>query len=421
MISDPATFFEDSLLKVDLPKKELVADALRVKDESFLFPFKPELLDYYTSREIANNTSALEIPERNAIEVELRLPLKNQRFIKVAREYKRDTAVFSEDLLTPNMAVWPDFAAKDWQRYFYYIFKLRDDCIEFKPHKAKDDPDPTSRQIESIRTEWLESRQPIEAFIGCSAHHLSFGKQGLLLLRYRWLDPPRKFWKVGVDFGSTHTRVFSLEVKKDKDGNLEAAATAKIEPVEFPPRARSVTFCERGALNVSFFAENQAGYDQKGVYKTGQLSSLLYQPELNPGEPGDWLPREGLVFQPSLAELAADYRQSENLRRHLKWDNQDNGQALQAFFRCLMLMTQAEAFDKGARLIEVVHTHPSVLPKNLVDTQKTEWTRVQDYLKATLSDEQTKIVIKPSGITETVAVCNHLAFEQKASPNQNVI
>ncbi len=428
VIKDPASLFEDSLLKVDLPEKELVADALRVGGESYLFPFKAQILDYYSPGEIVRNTKTREIPERNAIEVTLELPLRNQRFIRVAREYRRDTEVFSDGLLTPNMAVWPDFAAADWQRYFYYIKKLGDDnYIEFTPLKVET----SNRRIESTRTEWLESRQPIEAFIGRSTHKDSFDKQGLLLLHYRPVDPPRKFWKVGVDFGSTHTRVFSLEVKKpdpssgnlegDAPANLEGVATAKIEPVVFLPRTRAITRCDRGELKINFFAENEAGYAQKSVYKMDRLSSLLYQPQLNPGELADWLPREGFVFQQSLLEVAPEYRQSEHLRRHLKWDNQDGSHALRAFFRGLMLMTQAEAFDASARIIETVHTHPSVLPKNLRTRQKNEWSGVQLFLNTSLSGDQTQLRIVSAGITETVAVCRHLADEQGASTFQNVI
>ncbi|MGH9751931.1 MAG: hypothetical protein ACREA2_04040 [Blastocatellia bacterium] len=421
LIADPAAFFEDALLKVDLPDQSLVAYALRTPKDAYLFPFKKEILDYLTPEEINQHTSATMVAERNTIRVELRLPLINQRFIKVVREYRLDAEVFTEpELITPDIAVWPDFVAAGWQRYFYFISQLTTTGIEFEPLSSIS----SKREIRQEQTYfWLASRDPIAAFVGTSKHQQSHGKQGLLLLHYRSLDPPHKMWRVGVDFGSTHTRVFALTVNRDGNGALVGAADAQIEPVQFRARAREITRCDRAVLKMNFFAPDEAGYDQKSVYKMLQLSSLLYQPQLMPGELADWLPREGYVFQPSLLEIATNYRESEHLRGHLKWDDQDGSHGLRAFFRCLLLMVQAEALEQRARVVEVVHTHPSVLTQRLVNRQNNEWAGVQEYINPSAIYDQEKIRVVPAGAncSETVAVCRHLAFEQHAAPTMNVI
>lgn len=123
VIDDPVALFEDSLIQVALPANPDAVYFLKVGDEksskTYLYPFKPEILSYFSPAEVAELTKIVQVPQSNSLRVELSLPLENNRTVKAWRDYPLDQAVIVNPP-TARLAAWPDFTSSTWNRYFYF-------------------------------------------------------------------------------------------------------------------------------------------------------------------------------------------------------------------------------------------------------------------------------------------------------------
>src|SRR5206468_9415150 len=115
------------------------------------------------------------------------------------------------------LAMWPDFACPGadakgrayFEHYFYYTSDTGQIQVEFQPIGENI----LSRAIPEKGRTWYLSKTPLSGFVGSIK-----GKHGLLLINYTPVKAPTRFWKVGVDFGSTHTTVFYREVDQHSEG-----------------------------------------------------------------------------------------------------------------------------------------------------------------------------------------------------------
>lgn len=415
-IEDPSTFFEDRLIQVQLPDNRAAVYDLSVGDEqisqmNYLYPFKSEILDYFTADEIATNTRITPNSQTNSLRVEFEIPLEKNRKIKVTREFAIDAGVIAveDKTVTAELAAWPDFSCPTWSRYFY--FKTISVGAGFKPIDFEPLTSSISRS-ESGHT-WYATREPVRAFKGTID-----GNAGLLLLKDNKINAPNSFWQVGVDFGSTHTRAFAVRVNRQGDEKsgykYVPAPDAAIEPIQFASRSQQLTYGPKARLKQNFFS--LIGEVEPPV--VGELKTLMMMPEPNPGSLNDWLPREGYVYTHWIYD--GDYDPT-SLHFNLKWNSNTDDYDLRAFLRCLLVMIQAEAISRGVRVVSVEHTYPSVFSEGLVAKHQNEWLDLQSYLNLGVKDPDSRVVVEPSSITETVAVCRHLESEQDASPVTNTI
>jgi len=404
-LEDPSSLFEERLLDVILPNNPEAVYYLEVSDgRRFLFPFRREILDFLSPEEVARFTQISKKETANSIRVELKLPLPGGRMIIVVREYSEDREVLHvEDC--DRLAKWPDFVCPTWHRYFYFKQGLSSDFLNFTPVGAA-----LSRRHGNL--EWYVAEEPLRAFVGRADTH-----QGLLLLRQPEIPAPSRFWRIAVDFGSTHTRAFSLEVDKQGDDYFNNQMNT-IQPVTFRPRAKLLTaFGESDIISRFFdFGEEE---ERRLWLNQEELYTLLMQPMPNAGTEADWLPREGFVYKRSVLKTLIN---PENLKQDLKWNSNREDFDLRAFLRCLLLMTHAEACAAGAQVVSVAHTHPSVFTSALVGKHNDEWLSLQEYLGRGRGVQNVTAQVLPTrGINETVAVCKHLENEQGAVPSSNTI
>lgn len=415
-IEDPAALFEDVLIQVALPATPEAVYDLSVGDRSvsqkrYLYPFKPEALEYFEPADLAANTRIVSNPQTNSLRVEFEIPVENNRKVRATREYPLDTGIITDaEAITSGLAVWPDFTCAAWSRYFY--FKMNTAAAGERPL----DFAPLSGAAVSRakgKFTWYSTREPVKAFSGAVD-----GKSGLLLLRDRSIDEPSAFWKVGVDFGSTHTRAFSLRVVRHGDEqhgyDYVTAQGAHIEPIDFATRAQQLTYSRERELKDNFFAL----IGQLDPPTAIELKTLMMMPEPNPGALDTWLPREGFVYAHWIYDGAYD---PNSLHFNLKWNSHQADPDLRAFLRCLLIMLQAEAVKRGARVISVSHTYPSVFTEALKAKHNAEWRDLQSYLNLGVADADSRLTVEPATMTETVAVCRHLECEQGASPVDNTI
>lgn len=405
VIEDPLALFEDTLIKVNLPQNPETVHTLQIGDErsanTYLYPFKQEILRYLRPHDIAENTKISINQITNKPRVELSIPLENNRVIRVAREYDIDAGAVIVNAPTAGLAMWPDFVSPMWHRYFYIKASVSPHEVNFEPTV------PASARSKENHT-WYVTSKAVSAFVGSVNN-----KRGLLLLRHNEVESPDKFWKVGIDFGSTHTRAYSLEVDR-RDERYVPSPGANISPVTFTTRARHLTFIPAASLEDSFLAL----VGEVDPPERRELKTLLMMPETNPGDVEGWLPREGYVYTHWL--FNGDYN-ATHLRHDLKWNGNREDPDLRAYLRCLLLMIQAEALRQRARVISISHTYPSVFTAGLVAKHMAEWRGLDQYINSGTSDDDPKVEIEDATITETVAVCRHLEWEQHASPVENTI
>jgi len=410
-IEDPALFFEDSLIQVAPASNPEGVHYLAIGGKRYLYPFKTAILDYFSTSEIADRAALAPNAQTNCLRVELKIPVAQNRTIRVAREYPLETVIAEEDIVTAQLAAWPDFVSPTFSRYLYFKSMkaaASESSLDFTPAT-----DNVPFHSYSNHT-WYMSRKPLSAFVGSVN-----GKQGLLLLRNKELPPPNKFWKVGVDFGSTHTRVFSLQVDSNRgetnNHSFVTSSDARIMPVEFAARGRELTYCVPGDLKRIFLALT----DDLMLDRTmSELKTLLMIPDPSEGKQGDWLPREGFIYRHWIFDGTYD---ADKLHFNLKWNSRKNDYDLRAFLRCLIVILQAEAANQGAQIVSVSHTYPSVFTESLITKHNGEWSDLEKYLNEELPTGSAAVKVERASMTETVAVCRHLECEQEASPVSNTI
>ncbi|MEA2175516.1 MAG: hypothetical protein QOD00_3108, partial [Blastocatellia bacterium] len=415
-IEDPAALFEDILIQVALPDNPEAVYDLSVGDKNisqkrYLYPFKVEILKYFSAAEIAQYTEIVPNPQANSLRVELKIPVENKRSVRVTREYPLDTGVIADtETVTAELAAWPNFTCPTWTRYFYFktvgAATAGRRPVDFEPTISS-----TARSSSSHT--WYATREPVKAFVGSVD-----GKSGLLLLRDNEISRPLGYWKVGVDFGSTHTRAFSLNVERQGDDEngyeFVTSQDADIKPVQFSPRAHQLTYGDPKVLRNTYLALIGA-LDPPSI---AELKTLMMIPEPNNVALDSWLPREGYVYAHWLYDGNYD---PNRLHYNLKWNSHKNDYDLRAFLRCLLLMIQAEATSAGAQVVLVMHTYPSVFTPALVAKHNGEWSDLENYLNLGVLDPTSRVTVQPATITEAVAVCRHLEAEQDAPPVSNTI
>jgi hypothetical protein len=411
-LEDPAALFEESLIQVALPVSPEAVHFLAIGDKRYLYPFKADILQYFSTAEIADNTALVPNAATNSLRVEFKIPVENNRTIKLSREYPLDTGVLADgDTITAELAAWPDFTCPAWTRYFYFK-TISAATAGRKPI----DFEPTISSISRSKSDhtWYATREPVRAFVGTVE-----GKSGLLLLRNNRIDAPTKFWKVSVDFGSTHTRAFSLDVDRHGDEavgySYVTSEGAPTQPVQFSWRGRDLTYCQPNVVKSRFFPLQNNPYLRSNMY---ELKTLLQLQEPGSGVLDSWLPREGYVYMHWLYD--GDYNPN-NLHFNLKWNSHKDDHDLRAFLRSLLVMLQAEAVSQGAQVVSVSHTYPSVFTESLIAKHNGEWSDLENYLNLGVLNSASKVRIEPAAVTETVAVCRHLEWEQQASPVSNTI
>jgi len=404
VIKDPrAELFEDTLIQVNLPQNPRWAYELRFGNNTFLFPFKQRIFDLLSEKEIFENTTLTNLSS-SAARVELKIPLASGKRIRVYKDFIK-TDIITER--TPGIAVWPDFTHDSWNGYFYFITRAAPRQVEMAPLEGG-----TGRGTEHDK--WYRTERPLKAFIGTID-----GKSGLLLLKRPDLEgdlsnPPAKRWKVAVDFGSTHTRAFRVEVGQD----LHDYKPDDIKPIIFRTLSQEITVCMPDTLRQNFFPlEGQLRPTEREELKT-----LMMKPELNPGSPNTaWLPREGYIYSHWLH--LGNY-EADHLRHELKWSAQANQDELYAFLYCLVTMIKAEALKQGARVLFMRHAFPSVLTPNLRTTHTQQWRSAtgQTASLLTLPPDPTQFGPEETrALTEAVAVCQYLTWDEKAEVGLNTI
>src|SRR5260370_14409592 len=173
------------------------------------------------------------------------------------------------------------------------------------------------------------------------------GKNGLLLIKYKDIDRPRRFCGLSIDFGSTHTRAFRIEC----EANGEARANAEVEVLRMASGVHDLTRTDPGQIGYYFFS-----WESHDELFDAEINSQMLIPYPNHENPQDWLPREGHAFRHSIYYGFPPM----DLRFNLKWNTSSDNSELRAFLRCLTLRSTAQCVRDGFTPLSIGHSYPSI-------------------------------------------------------------
>jgi hypothetical protein len=409
VINDPRDLFEDTLIEIDVIDSRSTL-CLSLGKKNYLLPFKNSLTEFFNdaeAREILRNADVSQ-PDGATIRVKLTIPLVKGRSIVVHKDYRQEQHIISNDNLdlpTQELAMWPDFICpgedKNGKPYFeHYFYYTNDQTVGSKRVQVEFTPLGKDLLLRTGRGKtWYMSRKPLLGFVGSVNN-----KQGLLLIDHTAATPPTTNWKVGVDFGSTHTTVFRREVEQ-RDGKWFGLKDSTIESVKLVPRVKILTVGDAAQIQEMFFlyrASEKEGVAEHAI--TTQLTMPVSDAEYRSD---DWLPREGQVFLGSLLDTIPN-----NLHTDLKWNTDRTNFTTSSFLRSLLVMVEAEAIRSGAKIAHVSHAYPTAFPSGLKQKQIEGWQAVQRCVNVPVDREP---------LSEALAVCRHLWAEQHALPMANVV
>jgi hypothetical protein len=415
VVEDPQTLLEDRLIEVQIIDPKAVS-CLSLEKKNYLLPFNKKVTELFTESELKTlvQRTHLQRIDASTIRVEVRFPLVRGRSIKVQKDYVQGQSIITNDNLdhpTQELAMWPDFICLEkasdedeepvFSHYFYYTSDTQEPNqiqVAFSPLGGEI----TKRDFPQKGRSWYMSKTPLLGFVGAVGD-----KQGLLLINYNSVGKPSKNWKVGVDFGSTHTSVFYREVDPQGDGSWLLARNSVIKPLHIEPRVRILTQGEAAQIQENFFlyrASAAAAVARREIALTTQLSMPLGYADY---QADNWLPREGQIYLGSVLDGAPPALETD-----LKWNSDRNNHTISAFLRSLLMMIKAEAVRNGASVATVAHAYPSAFSDELELKHSEEWNAVERCVGAPIDQEP---------LSEAVAVCRHLWREQRALPMANMI
>jgi hypothetical protein len=379
--------FESTMIAVE-EVAETSAVALSAGARRFLFPFRPEVLQYLPAAALASCTSASGDLEAG-FEVVLSIPVQRGLRMEWRRAYPPDAVVTR--YFTPTLGVWPNFTAPDWNHHYYYVrLAAADRNLEVQPVvHGESAPEPVSRGP----NRWGRLASPAAAWQGSAD-----GRKGLLLaLPPEAVGSGSEEWEVSIDFGSTHTRVF--RAAHDVNGK------PTVKAVELKPRACTLLGAP-SEFPLRFFLA-----PENHVEQMVELRSLVMRgADASPPRKGaEWLPSDGVIFWQSLTGGL----RHEGLRANLKWheNGSEDQQAFRSYITQLLLSVAAEAVAGNARLKSVATAYPSVFPSYLYNSHLAEW-------RALLKELGVKHV---APVPESSAVATYLVRKRGGKVTSNLI
>jgi hypothetical protein len=361
-LPDLGELFERKLIPIrDVASNQL--NALNVDGVSYLYPFKPEILDHISAAELESwiRTTG---ERATGISVRLEVPLGAGLHLLHEKSFVAGDVLDQDGVTAPLVSAWPNFQAAWWKHYFYVERQPARGGLQLEPWTS-DDAAIASFGDEGLR--WFKLEHPPQAWVG------SFrGFAGILPSRQpNAVGRTDEKWDVSIDFGSTHTRVFRSVIG--------ATGSDTAREVTLTPRSVSLVGSD-SSLPYEFFVSPQM---VRGP--SVEAPSLIWLPldrTLEAGHGAGWLPAEGVVFWAPIEDAPT----TSGLRGNLKWhrDEPHERKAFHSYASQLFLMIAAEAAAAGGEVRSLITAFPSVLPRQLRTRHRAEWNELQQKYGVTV-------------------------------------
>ena len=361
-----------------------------------LIPVNSLLLEYFTPEDLVSRmkfrpSSGGGEPQ---VEVSLKLPLTGSpEEYRLTRTYplKQENAL----AVIPVLELWPNFQAADWKAYYALFFDLGKSDFTFQVNF------PESTEVEIFQDDQggsysLTRMEVFPSSIEC----LDNTNQpiGLILPKQPPKLTPGATWKVGVDFGTSFTNIYTGQSGNAEPLELDESLLVKV--TDSPIDTRFPTL-------FNYFVPEQF----LPVEKPLPLSSVLTTRGSNhPNGKGDRAVLDGRIFNPNVRTFNPQVSWMET---DLKWKNFDSNRL---FLQHLILHISANAIKQGAKNLNWLLSYPSAFSRNDRSLYARTWT---DLLQEAtpLTGMTHRCSINPadgSFKTESLSVAQYFADEEKA-------
>ncbi|MFH0992056.1 MAG: hypothetical protein V1799_18780 [bacterium] len=375
-----------------------------------LLPFTDKVLSHISNDDLQKNIVFEQSSEGGPIQVRLRLRLSGPdgkgKLVEFRREYHKDTILVLEGV--PVLEIWPNFRKEGWQLYFTYYSKTgRESTFYAKPFVLDGVKTEYTIKLDRNRTESeITQTDSFPSAVKCFALGLNLQLNrmdefyaGLIILKApEKADPTRNTWKIGIDFGTTSTTLYTSE--EDNEG----------EPLLFREELTA-------HVTESTYARLQMRdeFIPRDPQRTPFLS--FYQQFREPGKENTLNPFcDGHIF--FLDPTKVQNEIPKNVATNLKWseDEIDRYRAT-AFLEQVYLQALAEAASKGVAQVGWRYSYPTAFSE--YQSLKVNWQQIISKYSNLLGIPQTEDMA--IAMTESAASAIYFADNLKASTKSGTV
>lgn len=397
-------------------------------DINIIPPIKKELLDYLDTTYIANNISYSMLED--GVEVSLTVPVSGfdakGKLLTARKVYRmdqdHDDIIPYDDL--PVVQIWPNFRFKEpkrWQAYFSYYDSLNTNTFYAEPiwnEVAKRFVTTNLGNNAEIHRgtmfpEGIHCVAKIENYTG-TEEEIDIGV--LLLQQPKELinNTPNKTCKIGIDFGTTNTVVYSQidnltpEAVKFQDRMYDVINSGSEDS-----KVRSAS-----ALRRYFIADSD---QPNGSNKSIKTMFNQYYGDFN-GDINQPLFVGNIYYMDNSSNITEDKEILDSIHTDdMKWDNNINVATMQnmtAFLMQLGMQAMAEAILQGANKVDWLYSYPTSFSKKKIRQYQQSWNiTILNQLKAISNVDMT--IQKPQ--TESISVAEYFVGRMRATTNTGIV
>ena len=378
---------------------------VRYKDKqtSVILPIRQKWLEWLTAEELSKRLTFSS--QGDDVDVFFTLPLCGGDLTVYHRYSQHDIQDCGSQL--PVSKLWPFLNAPGWRVYFAYYDNGGEENVYLEPfvpgERAKPKPIPVIPPSREHRAEVSKVTMYPEAMLATFK-----GKEaGLILLQppVRSL-PSGQQWKVGIDFGTTGTAIFSA-----------SSMTGEGHPLQFKPRLQSVT--NEKDFEPLTYRRFMPSLTEDG----GSLLSIFHDfSSQEPEQPNMIQPLlEGRVC--FIQDVEAFKASDRGISTNMKWGNDLDRARGRAFLEQLTLQVAAEAAAEGAQSISWRFSFPTAFSEKELSAFETIW---QDIVERCAQQTGITPAAGQQGIlykrkNESVATAHAFQKTDKAGPHAGAI
>lgn len=375
-------------------------------DSKYILPFTRHILEYFEPRTIRNELKPTFSEESDGlVKFAFTLPLLNGKTITIEKRYRVNPLNSGlgeiRSIEPPALELFPNYLGENWRKY--YMFQSDGNTYAFKPvifhakvstKSASRDAvvfqNPVNSQYSSVNSSIPDASalkkvmQNVVVTEISGDHCFPEGIEiqdkglslGLILLTKEKSNPGLSgLWKIGIDFGTSNTNVFSIrgegmaerwKFNFHKYGRSILKSNQQLREIlmeEYFFPAREVQLPVSSTLKMF----------NKGIHETMVLDYFIYFP--------------------------SHYKLPEEVLSDIKWNNQTERQT-EYFLESLLYLILIEVVSNNVGLIELACSFPKAFNETTIQIFKREWDAV--YSKLLLKDpsnEQIAALVVHSGST----------------------
>jgi len=348
-------FLTDVLVKAP-DNKPLFPEGERALNEGgrFLLPFKKEILDFFSPREIQDQLAPEFESAGDGITFSFSLPLVNGRTADVERTYRFKNARATEgrvaEIPMPVLELFPNYLGENWRRY--YLFQGDLDTVTATPvfqgdgaATARDHETRIDGQRRTVRTTEMCGGDAFPEGIAFEETG-SETACGLFLIDADTSGTDRLTgpddWRVGIDFGTSNTTIFRSGEKWE---------------FEFSKHFRSLTASpdpERDDLLEHYFLPDT----------DIELPAPTY---LRVSRGSD----EKKLLLDYFAFFSSSYQVPDYVETNVKWEG--NPDYIEHFVESLLFLVLLETTDKEVKELELACSYPEAFSDDIKSMFQQAW------------------------------------------------